>query len=167
MYGYIKVIHRNEKEGGRGKASALNAGLKHANGEIILCFDTDYYPQVNIVEKLVVGFADQKVGGVQGRVVVLNEPQNLVTRLVALERMGGYRVDQHARHVLGLVPQLGGTAVAIRRSLLESLGGWDPSILAEDTDLTFSIYLAGYKILYIKDAESYEEAVESWKAYRK
>ena len=167
MYGYIKVIHRNEKEGGRGKASALNTGLRYTNGEIILCFDTDYYPQVNIVEKLVVGFADQKVGGVQGRVVVLNEPQNLVTRLVALERMGGYRVDQHARHVLGLVPQLGGTAVAIRRSLLDSLGGWDPSILAEDTDLTFSIYLAGYKILYIKDAESYEEAVESWKAYRK
>ena len=36
MYGYIKVIRRNEKEGGRGKASALNAGFKNANGEIVL-----------------------------------------------------------------------------------------------------------------------------------
>jgi len=108
-YEYITVVKRNREEGGRGKASALNAGMQHAKGEIILCFDADYYPQKNIVEKLVKEFIDPKVGAVQGRVVVLNEPQNIVTRLVALERIGGYRVDQEARDKLGLVTQFGGT----------------------------------------------------------
>ncbi|MEM3700055.1 MAG: glycosyltransferase family 2 protein [Candidatus Bathyarchaeia archaeon] len=164
-YSYIKVIHRDPKEGKRGKASALNAGFKHANGEIILCFDADYYPQRDIVEKLVKEFVDPKVGAVQGRVVVLNEPQNLVTRLVALERIGGYCVDQRARNTLGLITQFGGTVGGFRRELLENLGGWDESILAEDTDLTFRVYLAGYKISYVNDAECYEEAVESWRAY--
>jgi cellulose synthase/poly-beta-1,6-N-acetylglucosamine synthase-like glycosyltransferase len=84
------VLKRGKDEGGRGKVSALNAGLRWADGEIILCFDADYYPQKDIVEKLVKEFKDPKVGAVQGRVVVLNEPQNIVTRLVALERIGGY-----------------------------------------------------------------------------
>jgi len=166
-YNYIKVIHRSEKEGGRGKASTLNAGLKHAQGEIILCFDVDYYPQRDILEKLTKEFADPKVGAVQGRVTVLNEPQNIVTRLVTLERIGGYRVDQQARDNLGLITQLGGTVAGIRRDLLESLGRWDESILAEDTDITFRVYLAGYKIRYVNEAECYEEAVESWRAYWK
>ena len=166
-YGYIKVIRRNEKEGGRGKASALNAGFKNANGEIVFCFDADYYPQRDILEKLTKEFADPKVGAVQGRVTVLNEPQNIVTRLVTLERIGGYRVDQQARDSLGLITQLGGTVAGLRRDLLESLGRWDESILAEDTDITFRVYLAGYKIRYVNEAECYEEAVESWRAYWK
>ncbi|MDH7564697.1 MAG: glycosyltransferase family 2 protein [Candidatus Bathyarchaeota archaeon] len=161
----LKVIHQNQEESGRGKASALNAALRHVNGEIVVCFDADYYPQRDILERLLNGFSDPEVGVVQGRVTVLNEPKNIVTRLVALERIGGYRVDQYARQILKLIPQFGGTVGAVRRSLLDHIGGWDESALAEDTDLTFRVYLAGYKVRYINEAECYEEAVESWHAY--
>jgi len=167
MHNHIKVIHRDRKVGGRGKASALNAGLKRAAGEIIVCFDADYYPQPDFLERITKEFVNPKVGVVQGRITVLNEPYNIVTRLVALERIGGYRIDQQARDNLGLITQFGGTAGGIRRSLLESLGGWNESILAEDTDLTLRVYLAGYKVSYLNEAESYEEAVESWQAYWK
>ncbi|MBS7616743.1 glycosyltransferase family 2 protein [Candidatus Bathyarchaeota archaeon] len=167
IYNYITVLKRDKNMGGRGKASALNAGMKYATGEIVLCFDADYCPQKDIIEKLVKEFKNPKVGAVQGRVVVLNEPQNLVTRLVALERIGGYRVDQEARDSLGLITQFGGTVGGFRREVLESLGGWDENILAEDTEITFRVYLAGYRIKYVADAECYEEAVESWRAYWK
>jgi cellulose synthase/poly-beta-1,6-N-acetylglucosamine synthase-like glycosyltransferase len=109
MYDFIKVVHRSMQEGGKGKSDALNEGLKHASGEIVLCFDADYYPQLDIVEKLAAYFIDPEVGAVQGRVTVLNEPATLVSRLVALERIGGYRVDQLARDDLRLIPQYGGT----------------------------------------------------------
>jgi len=166
-YGFIEVLHRDKRDGGKGKASAMNAGFKRSTGEIILCFDADYYPQKDIVEKLTKEFRDPKVGAVQGRVVVLNEPQNMVTRLVALERIGGYRVDQEARENLQLIAQFGGTVGGFKRNILESLGGWDESTLAEDTDLTFRVYLAGYKVRYVGNAECYEEAVDNWKAYWK
>jgi cellulose synthase/poly-beta-1,6-N-acetylglucosamine synthase-like glycosyltransferase len=166
-YSHINVVHKSPQDGGRGKASALNTGLKYASHEIIICFDADYYPQKDILEKLVKEFEDPKVGAVQGRVIVLNEPKNMVTRLVALERIGGYLIDQNAREILRLIPQFGGTVGGFRRDLLMSLGGWDESILAEDTDLTFRVRLAGYEIRYINDAESYEEAVETWCAYWK
>ena len=161
----IDVIHRNSSVGRRGKSSAMNQGFQLAMGEIILCFDADYYPQRDIVEKLVLAFVDPTVGAVQGRVVVLNEPQNLVTRLVAMERVGGYRVDQEARDKLGLITQFGGTVGGFRSYILRDLGGWDESVLAEDTDLTFRIYLAGYKVRYCVDAECYEEAVDNWASY--
>jgi len=39
--------------------------------------------------------------------------------------------------------------------------------LAESTDLTFRVYLLGYRVRYVNVAECYEEAVESWRAYWK
>ena len=164
-YDFIKIIQRNQIDGGRGKPEALNFGLKHVSGDIIYCFDADYCPQRNIIEKLTIYFIDPKIGAVQGRVTVLNEPNSLVTRLVALERIGGYRVDQFARNELELIPQFGGTVGGFRRTIIESLGGWNPDILAEDTDLTFQIYLAGFKIKYVNEAECYEEAVDTWHSY--
>jgi len=108
-YNYISVIHRSPEDGGNGKSGALNEGLRHSKGDIVFCFDSDYYPQRDILEKLTAYFIDPEVGAVQGRVTVLNEPTSLVTRLVALERIGGYRVDQLARDDLRLIPQYGGT----------------------------------------------------------
>ncbi|PVX24621.1 MAG: glycosyl transferase family 2 [Candidatus Bathyarchaeum sp.] len=162
---FIHFIQRNQTEGGKGKPEALNYGLKHVSGEIVYCFDADYYPQRDIIEKLTKSFKDPKVGAVQGRVTVLNEPDSIVTRLVALERTGGYRVDQFARNELELVSQFGGTVGGFKKSLIQTLGGWDPDMLAEDTDLTFRIYLAGLKVKYVNDADCYEEAVENWGSY--
>jgi cellulose synthase/poly-beta-1,6-N-acetylglucosamine synthase-like glycosyltransferase len=164
-YSFIRVVHRSPDVGGKGKSSALNDGVRHANGEIVLLFDADYCPQVDIVEKLAGYFVDPEVGVVQGRIVVLNEPTTLVSRLVALERIGGYGVDQLAKDRLGLVTQCGGTMCGIRRSLLEHLGGWDEKMLTEDTDLTFQAYEAGYKVRYASEAECYEEAVDTWRSY--
>ena len=111
------MLHRERGKGGKGKAAACNEGFSKSRGEILLCFDADYYPTRDIVEKLASKFVDPTVGAVQGRVVVLNEPQNIVTRLVALERIGGYRVDQEARDALKLIAQYGGTVGGFRSSL--------------------------------------------------
>lgn len=161
--GFIKVVHR--KPGGNGKPAALNEGLGYATGDIVCCFDADYVPQRDILEKMVPYFLDPTVGAVQGRVTVLNKRSSLVSRIVALERLGGYRVSQYARDRLGLVPQYAGSVGLVRRSLLSSLGGFDPNVLAEDTDLTFRILLAGSQTRYVNHAESGEEAVATLRSY--
>ena len=56
---------------------------------------------------------------------------------MALERIGGYRVDQEARDNLGLIVQFGGTVGGFRSSLLKNLHGWDERILAEYVDPNF------------------------------
>ncbi len=84
--------------------------------------------------------------------MVLNEPENIVTRLNSLERIGGYKIDEQARDLLGLIPQFGGTVGALRRSMVLEVGGFDEAMITEDTDLTFTIALNGYRIRYADDA---------------
>jgi cellulose synthase/poly-beta-1,6-N-acetylglucosamine synthase-like glycosyltransferase len=165
IYNYVKVLHKRPNMNSRNKSSALNEGLQHVTNEILICFDADYYPQIDILEKLTAPFIDPEVGAVQGRVTVFNENSSLVSRLVALERIAGYRVDQLARDDLGLIPQYGGTVGGFRRSLIEFLGGWDETVLAEDTDLTFQVFGMGYKVRYVNEAESYEDAVSDLRSY--
>ncbi len=162
---YIELLKRDRKTGGRGKAAALNDALKYAKGEIIMILDADYLPPEDLTIKLVKYFVDPKVGAVQGRPVVRNEKETFITRLVALERIGGFRVDQQARDFLGLMPQFGGTVAGFRKKIIEEIGGFDPSMLTEDTDLTFEVYLQGSKIRYAGEAECYEEAVKDLRSY--
>lgn len=159
----IRVVNRDV--GGNGKAEALNVGLRFAVGEFIGFFDADYVPQRDILEKMLPYFSDPRVGAVQGRISVLNERQSWIARIAALERIGGYRVSQYARDRLGLVPQYAGTVGLIRRDLLLRFGRFNTRILAEDTDLTFKIKLAGYRVKYVNYAESGEEGVVGLRQY--
>lgn len=159
-YPYIKPLHRSE--GKRGKPAALNDALKLSKGEIIIVFDADYLPPTGILRDIVISFKDPEVGAVMGRVIPENTPRNLLTRLIDLERSGGYQVDQQARYNLRLVTQYGGTVGGFRRDVVLSMGGFEPNILTEDTELTFKLLINGWKVVYANRVECYEEVPEEW-----
>jgi cellulose synthase/poly-beta-1,6-N-acetylglucosamine synthase-like glycosyltransferase len=159
-YPFIKPLHRYHGE--RGKPAALNDGLKLATGEIIIVFDADYLPPKGILKDIAVSFNDPEVGAVMGRVVPVNTKTNVLTRLLDLERTGGYQVDQQARYNLKLIPQYGGTVGGFRRDVVTAMGSFNTNILAEDTELTFRLMIFGWKVIYANRAECYEEAPESW-----
>ena len=158
--GRITPFHRS---GGKpGKAAALKDAMIHIKGQVFLVFDADYIPGKALIRQLVSPFFDPEVGSVMGRVVPINVGKKLLTRLLDLERSGGYQVDQQARMNLGLVPQYGGTVAGVRKSALDEIGGWTENTLAEDTDLTFRLLLHGWKTVYANRAECYEEVPERW-----
>ncbi len=157
---FIEPFHRS---GGKpGKAAALKDAMARVSTEIVLIFDADYVPGKALIRQLVSPFFDPEVGAVMGRVVPLNVGKKWLTRLLDLERSGGYQVDQQARMNLKMVPQYGGTVAGIRKSALEEIGGWNENALAEDTDLTYRLLLAGWKTVYENRAECYEEVPERW-----
>ncbi len=161
-YPFIKPIYNLTGE--RGKPNALNRAMSLASNEIVLVFDADYTPGRDLIRELVMAFVDPEVGAVMGRVVPKNSGKNLLTRLLALERSGGYQVDQQARYNLDLFPQYGGTVGGFRRSVVLELGGFDVRTLAEDTDLTARLFINGWRILYANHAECYEQVPETWDA---
>jgi len=158
--GRIRPFHRADGKGG--KAAALKDAMELVDTEVILIFDADYIPGAGLIKQLTAPFFDPEVGGVMGRVVPLNVGANLLTRLLDLERSGGYQVDQQARMNLRLVPQHGGTVAGVRRSALKEIGGWNDNTLTEDTDLTYRLLLHGWKTVYQNRAECYEEVPETW-----
>jgi cellulose synthase/poly-beta-1,6-N-acetylglucosamine synthase-like glycosyltransferase len=157
---FIQALHI--KQGARGKAAGLNRALILAKHEIVLVFDADYEPAPGLLRSLAAVFLDSTIGACMGRVVPVNTGRNLLTRLLSLERTGGYQVDQQARFNLGLLPQYGGTVGGFRRSVVMELGGFDPSAVSEDTDLTIRLYIAGWGVAYVNRAECYEEVPETW-----
>ena len=161
----IKPLHRSS--GRRGKPAAINEALQKASGEVIIVFDADYRPPRGILRDIAVCFKDPEIGAVMGRVVPENVGTNLLTRMLDIERSGGYQVDQQARYNLGLVPQYGGTVGGFRKNYCMEIVNeekvcFDPNILTEDTELTFKLYLRGRKVAYANRAECYEEAPEDW-----
>jgi cellulose synthase/poly-beta-1,6-N-acetylglucosamine synthase-like glycosyltransferase len=158
--GRIHPFHR--ADGKPGKAAALKDATARVDSEVLVIFDADYIPGKGLIKQIVAPFFDPEIGAVMGRVVPLNTGTNLLTRLLDLERSGGYQVDQQARMNLRLVPQYGGTVGGVRKRALESIGGWLEDTLAEDTDLTYRLLLRGWKTVYQNRAECYEEVPETW-----
>lgn len=159
-YEFIRPIHRNCPD--RGKPAGLNDAMKVATGDVIIVFDADYRPATDMLKQLAIAFTDPQVGAVMGRVIPYNANKNLLTRLINLERSGGYQVDQQARYNMGLIPQYGGTVGGFRKQLVMDMGGFNPAVLAEDTELTFRLFTNGWKVIYANSAECYEEAPEAW-----
>lgn len=164
-YEFIRPLHRDCAE--RGKPVGLNDAMELAAGEIIIVFDADYRPAKDMLKQLAIAFENPEVGAVMGRVIPYNTNKNVLTRLINLERSGGYQVDQQARYNLRTIPQYGGTVGGFRKEILRSTGGFDPLVLAEDTELTYRLYTMGWKVIYANSAECYEEAPETWKARAK
>lgn len=159
-YECIRPLHRDCPD--RGKPAGLNDAIKIAKGEIIIVFDADYRPAKDMLKQLAIAFQDPEVGAVMGRVIPYNTNKNLLTRLINLERCGGYQVDQQARYNLKTIPQYGGTVGGFRKDLMLEMGGFNPLVLAEDTELTYRLYTNGWKVIYANSAECYEEAPETW-----
>ena len=158
--GRIQPFHRT---GGKpGKAAALKDATELVKTDFIVVFDADYLPSRGLIRRLMAPFFDPEVGAVMGRVVPNNVGFNLLTRLLDLERSGGYQVDQQARMNLRLVPQYGGTVGGIRIAALKAVGGWHDDVLAEDTDLTYRLLLGGWLTVYHNRSECYEEVPQNW-----
>jgi cellulose synthase/poly-beta-1,6-N-acetylglucosamine synthase-like glycosyltransferase len=157
-----RIVPFRRTGGMPGKSAALKDALRLAEGEIVMVFDADYVPSTGLLKQLAAPFFDPEVGAVMGRVVPGNVSRNLLTRMLDIERSAGYQVDQQARMNMGLVPQFGGTVGGVRRVAMDAVGGWDETMLTEDTDMTFRLLMNGWKTVYTNRSECHEEVPEEW-----
>ncbi len=149
------------KENG-GKASALNRGLQVATGEVIVALDADTLFAPDTVSRLVRHFVDPTVGAVSGNVRVGNI-RNILTRWQALEYITSQNFDRRAYDLLNCITVVPGAVGAWRRSALEQVGGYTHDTLAEDTDITWRVRRAGFRIVNDSTALAYTEAPETLK----
>lgn len=147
------------KENG-GKASALNFGIAHARGEIIVCLDADTQFTPTTVARLVAPLHDPKVGAVAGNAKVGNR-HNMVTRWQALEYVTSQNLERRAFAVLNAITIVPGAVGAWRKSYVQAVGGFSDDTLAEDQDLTWALGEEGVRVTYADDAIAYTEAPDT------
>ncbi|OQA04427.1 MAG: Poly-beta-1,6-N-acetyl-D-glucosamine synthase [bacterium ADurb.Bin400] len=69
--------------------------------------------------------------------------------------------------LLDCITVVPGVVGAFRVSAINKVGGFSTNTLAEDTDLTFAIKKAGYKIVYDQAAIAYTEAPQNYRDWLK
>ncbi len=143
-----------------GKARALNRGLEHATGEIIVALDADTLFPAETIAMLARWFEDPRVGAVAGNAIVGNRV-NLITRWQALEYVTAQNLERRALAALGAVTVVPGAVGAWRKSALLALGGYPPDTLAEDQDLTLAVQRAGWRVEFDPEARAYTEAPDT------
>lgn len=143
-----------------GKAAALNLGLRHAKGDVIVALDADTQFPGNTIRMLARRFVDPEIGAVAGNAKVGNRI-NIVTRWQALEYITSQNMDRRAFASLNCITVVPGSVGAWRRDLIEICGGFSADTLAEDQDLTLRIRKLGYKIGYEESAIGWTEAPHS------
>jgi cellulose synthase/poly-beta-1,6-N-acetylglucosamine synthase-like glycosyltransferase len=161
----IQHVHRSDRTGF--KAGALLNGMNFAHGDFLAYFDADFIPQHDFLVKTVPHFVDSRVAFVQTRWGHTNRDYSILTFLQSLAIDAHFVVEQFARSRGGYWFNFNGTAGVWRRAALEAAGGWRADTLTEDLDLSYRVFLKGWRGLYLRDVVTPAELPVTFGAFRR
>ena len=143
----FRLIKENER---RGKASAINLGKKHAEGDIVLITDANSIFDKNVLKEMMPHFKNPEVGAVSGRYFISN-PDKPFPGSEAF-----YWEIEHTtllgESLLDSISTVIGTISAWRTKLMN----FRSKTISEDLDMTIQVRRNGYKIRYEPEAKVYE-----------
>jgi mycofactocin system glycosyltransferase len=162
-----KLVRRGES-GGPG--AARNAGLEHADTELVAFVDSDCVPPKAWIDALAPHFADPLVAAVAPRIVPSGPAEGWAGRFThavcALDL--GSRPATVAPHTrVAYVPT---AALVVRRRALDAVARdgtvFDPAlrVSGEDVDLVWRLHEAGWRVRYEPDVQVRHEEPASWSA---
>ncbi|MEK8126495.1 glycosyltransferase [Paenibacillus filicis] len=164
----LTILNSDSVTGGKGKSNALNLGFALAKGELIAIYDADNTPEKKALLYLVSEIMhDPKLGAVIGKFRTRNRDANLLTRFINIETLSFQWMAQAGRWKLFKLCTIPGTNFIMRREIVERIGGWDVKAIAEDTEISFRIYMMGYRIKFQPKAVTWEQEPQTVKVWFK
>lgn len=136
---HLKLIKTMER---KGKASAINLGKQHAQGDIILVTDANSLFSSNVLKEMTPYFEDPNIGAVGGRYVVSN-PENKLASSESFYWDLEY-IMLRGESALQSACFFNGSINAWRGNIIEA----DTKVLSEDLEMAIQVRLAGYRIQY-------------------
>ncbi|MGE0592996.1 MAG: glycosyltransferase family 2 protein [Vicinamibacterales bacterium] len=140
----------------RGKIATINDGLRQIDSDVIIFSDANTFLQADAVRALVRNFADERVGGVSGDVVLVGERASL-----AKSEDLYYRYERWLQRVeseIGSMIGADGALYAIRRELFAPPA---PDTILDDMAIPMAVLRAGRRMVFEPDARAWEQGSES------
>ena len=135
-----------------GKASALNAGLAAAAGEIIFFTDVRQALDKQALSHLAANFADPTVGAVTGELRILNPAK--VGEQANMELYWRLELWARGRHSrIDSIFSTTGCIYALRRSLARPLPA---DTIADDGTWSLRAFFQGYRVIFDPEAVAYD-----------
>lgn len=143
-----------------GKSNALNGALRVATGDIIVRIDADCRLSTETGFGPLVGhFADPWVGGVQGRILPLQQT-GWTRHMRLMEIAWNHLFLRRGMMAVRAAQVVDGAFCAFRRKDIVAIGGWVPWN-GEDTEVTLRLQRAGYRMRFEPDATVFEDVPEN------
>ncbi|MEM3407755.1 MAG: glycosyltransferase [Nitrososphaerota archaeon] len=161
----VKVLKRNVSSGS--KASAINYGIAHSTGDIILSIDADTIIEYKSLKELIKKFNDSKVLAVSGNVRILtgeSGKKNILTKFQAYEYLLSMETGRRYASLLNTLLIIPGAMGAFRRKECYEMGLFDRDTITEDFDITMKIRKIG-KIVFAEKAISWTYCPDEWKKW--
>lgn len=111
----LRVVHLPRN---MGKRAALYTGFVHAETALVATVDSDSIVTPDTLAELASPFADPKVAGVAGRVLVWNRAKNVLTRMLHVRYVLGFDFVRAYQSVLRTVWCCPGAIQAYRRAVI-------------------------------------------------
>jgi hyaluronan synthase len=151
-----------------GKREALHYATKHLlddDVDFVVTIDSDTLLEPDALVRVVEPLLSPKIGASTGNVLLLNERQNLLTRMIGTYYWVGLNIYKQAQSVIRSVVCCSGCLAAYRATLLREvidefaaqrfLG--ERCTHSEDRHLTNLILKRGYDVVYVAEAVSWTE----------
>lgn len=160
----VAVLHRTVREGF--KAGSLMMGVNTTPHDYFAIFDADYVPAPDFLRRCMpVLLADTTLSFVQARIDYLNPDENALTRAQVLLLDHHIGVEQTTRSWAGHALPFNGTCGIWRRAAIEAAGGWRGDTLAEDLDLSYRAWLAGFHGVFLANVTAPGELPTTFRAW--
>jgi len=132
----------------RTKPRALNVALPLARGAFTVVYDAEDVPDPDQLRLAVdtFGRSGGDVACLQGRLVIDNTDDSLLTRFFTIEYAALFYVLNPGLAATDLPVPLGGTSTHFRTDILRAVHAWDPWNVTEDADLGIRLALLGYRV---------------------
>ena len=143
-----------------GKASALNYGITHTKGEILVCMDADAVFTKNGINELVESLKPKNVGAVCGNVKVANRC-NILTKSQGSEYITAWGLQARTFSELGCLQVISGVMGAFKRKAMEDVGYFSTDTIVEDMDITLALQKNKWDIAFNNNAVGYVESPEN------
>ena len=121
----------------RGKAKALNEGLKYAKGSIFMCLDADSAIAPNLISGAVESFRDKSLGAMPSNVKIFPN-KGLLNLLQRVEYLICYQMKK-AESSVRIQYIIGGIGSMYRMRILKKLKCFETDTITEDIDLSMKM----------------------------
>ena len=156
----VRVLRR--RPGGHStKGAALSVAMKGLRGEIVGVVDADARVAPDFVRGVISAWQrDPDAAAIQARREATNAAHSWLTRAQDEEQLMDL-ASQCGRRAVDGTAELRGNGMFVRREALEAVGGWSPSAITEDLDLSTRLAATGRHVALAPEVVVREEAVES------
>ena len=136
----------------QGPATARNAGVREAQGEILLFTDSDCVPSDNWIAEMIKPFEDKEVVAVKGG--YKTRQKSMVARFAQIEFEERFEMLKKTESI----DMVDTYSAGYRKEIFLQMGGFDPYFPVannEDTELSYRMSKLGYKMVFNPDAIVY------------